>query len=187
MKITNENSSSDEQAVDTDPPSKSQRKRDAIAVRGLGVELAELSDALRAKIPLPDHVLRSIRELNSATKNGARKRLTGYLAKQLRHADLEAIETALEGIRQAARAQSQTHHLVEQWRDRLLGLDDAHSSSQVLTEFLQQFPHADRQQIRQLQRRAINEQKVDTPPRATRQLFRQLRETIDGSVEISKP
>jgi len=66
------------------------------------------------------------------TKNGTRKRHLGWLAKRLRKIDVKPIEAALESIRQAARANTQTLHLLEQWRDRLLGDEDEPNPKQVL-------------------------------------------------------
>lgn len=138
-------------------PSKSQLKREAHAVRELGEELAALGAAERARVPLPEDVVDAIDELNRTTKNGARKRQLGWLAKRMRKIDIEPIEAALESIRQSARANTQTLHLVEQWRDRLLGEDTSANPKQALTDFLDKYPHADAQQLRQLQRSAGKE------------------------------
>lgn len=163
-----------------DEPSKSQLKRDAHAVRDLGAELAALGPSERARIPLPDDVVEAIEELNRTTKNGARKRQLGWLAKRMRKIDVEPIEAALEAIRQAARANTQNLHLVEQWRDRLLGNDAAHTPKASLTEFLDQFPEADRQQLRQLQRSAEKEKHNNKPPRSARLLFKLVRDAVNA-------
>jgi len=67
-------------------PSKSQLKRDAHEVRDLGGELAALGASERARVPIPEDILREIDKLNSIKSNGARKRQLGFLAKQLRRA-----------------------------------------------------------------------------------------------------
>jgi len=164
-------------------PSKSQLKRDAHAVRDLGSELASLGAAERARVPLPDDVVDAIEELNRTTKNGARKRQLGWLAKRLRKIDIQPIEAALEGIRQAARANTQTLHLVEQWRDRLLGVEiegeNQPNPKQALTEFLHKYPHADRQLLRQLQRAAVKERTENKPPKSARLLFKSVRDIVN--------
>lgn len=162
-------------------PSKSQLKREALAVRDLGSELAALGAAERARIPLPDDVVDAINELNRTTQNGARKRQLGWLAKRLRKIDIEPIDAALESIRQAARANTQTLHLVERWRDRLLG-DDGDAKS-ALTEFLDKYPHADRQQLRQLQRSAMKEKSQTKPPKSARLLFKAVRDAVNHHAE----
>ncbi len=164
-------------------PSKSQLKRDALAVRDLGSELAALGAAERARVPLPDDVVEAIDVLNKTTKNGARKRQLGWLAKRLRKVDIEPIEAALESIRQAARANTQTLHVVEQWRDRLLGDDDQPNPKQALTDFLDKYAHADAQQIRQLQRSAGKEKSQSKPPKSARSLFKVVRDAINSPPE----
>lgn len=164
-------------------PSRSQLKRDALAIRDLGSELALLGAAERARVPLPEDVVEAIEELNRTTKNGARKRQLGWLAKRLRKIDIAPIEDALEGIRQAARANTQTLHLVEQWRDRLLGDEEQPNPKQALTEFLDKFPHADRQTLRQLQRAAVKEKTQNKPPKSARQLFKAVRDAVNHIAE----
>lgn len=164
-------------------PSKSQLKRDAHAVRDLGAELAMLGAAERARVPLPEDIVDAIEELNRTTKNGARKRQLGWLAKRLRKIDIEPVEQALEAIRQAARANTQTLHLVEQWRDRLLGDVEDPNPKQALTEFLDKFPHADRQQLRQLQRSAVKEKAENKPPKSARLLFKSVRDAVNHTAE----
>jgi len=160
-------------------PSRSQLKRDALAVRDLGSELASLGAAERARVPLPEDVVDAINELNRTTKSGARKRQLGWLAKRLRNIDVEPIEAALESIRQAARANTQTLHMVEQWRDRLLGDEDEPNPKRALTEFLDKYPHADSQQLRRLQRAAAKERAENKPPKSARQLFKSVRDAVN--------
>lgn len=167
-----------EDQVDEEP-SKSQLKRDAHAVRDLGTELAMLGAAERARVPLPEDIVDAIDELNRTTKNGARKRQLGWLAKRLRKIDIEPIDAALESIRQAARSNTQTLHLVEQWRDRLLGQDDQPDAKAALTDFLDKYPHADRQQLRQLQRSAMKEKAESKPPKSARLLFKAVRDAVN--------
>lgn len=168
-------------------PSKSQRKREALAMRSLGVELAELSQSERARIPLPDDIREAVEELNRTPQRSAHKRQLGWLAKRLRQVDPEPIRVALEALGQAARAHTQSHHLIEQWRDRLLGLENDspayESPAEALTAFLDRYPHADRQLLRQLQRSAVAERESERSPRASRQLFKLLRDTITAPAD----
>ena len=64
-------------------------------------------------------------------------------------------------------------HRVETWRERLLDGGDA-----ALAELLDEYPQADRQQLRQLVRNSLEERKRNKPPRAFRELYRALRELI---------
>lgn len=173
----NENAS--ELSDDTqDEISKSQRKRDADSVRDLGARLAGLGASELASIPLPDDILAAILELNRIKAHGARKRQLGFLAKRMRQIDVEPIDAALEKIRQTARANTKSLHLVENWRDRLLGEVDGESDKAALTAFLDAYLDADRQQFRHLQRQAITERKAQRPPAASRQLFKAIRDVV---------
>jgi ribosome-associated protein len=166
-----------------DEISKSQRKRDADAIRELGQRLAELGPSELATVPLPDDVITAIQQLHKLKANGARKRQIGFLAKRLRNAETSPIEAALEKIRQKARANTLNHHLVEQWRDRLLGEFPDESASDALTQFLHAHSTADRQQLRQLQRQALKERTMQKPPAASRQLFKTVRGIINAVPE----
>ncbi len=157
--------------------SKSQRKRDAHEVRDLGGELAALGASERARVPIPEDIVREIDKLNACKANGARKRQLGFLAKQLRRHDVQPMLDALEAIRQNARSHTLLHHAVEEWRDKLLGLKDI-GASEALTQFLVDYPDADRQRLRQLQRKAITEREAERPPAAARELFKLVRDNV---------
>jgi len=174
-------SSSDHDPIDSeelDEISKSQRKRDADSVRDLGSRVAELGASELATIPLPDDILAAIKELNRLKAHGARKRQLGFLAKKLRQIDIEPIDAALEKIRQTARANTKSLHLIENWRDRLLGDVEGESAKDALTSFLSEFVSADRQQFRHLQRQSLAERKIKKPPAAARQLFKAIRDVV---------
>jgi len=165
-----------EKSEELEEVSRSQRKREADAIRDLGARLAELRGSELAKIPLPDDIVSAIEELNRIKANGARKRQLGFLAKKLRQIDTAPIDAALEAIRQSARANTKSLHMIENWRDRLLGDIAGESEKQALTAFLDQYLEADRQQFRHLQRQALAERKIDKPPAAARQLFKAIRD-----------
>lgn len=165
-----------------DEISKSQRKREADAIRDLGAHLTELGNSELGSIPLPEDVKHAIQEFSRIKSNGARKRQLGFLAKKLRNVELEPIQEALENIRQTARANTLSLHRVEHWRDRLLGQVTDESPKQALTAFLTEFINADRQQFRHLQGQALKERELQKPPAASRQLFKKIRdEIVSGS------
>lgn len=163
---------------DLEEISKSQRKREADSVKDLGARLAELGPGELAAIPLPEDIVSAISELNRIQAHGAKKRQLGYLAKRMRHVDVEPIEAALEKLRQAARANTINLHVIENWRDRLLGEASGESEKEALTAFLHEYVAADRQQFRHLQRQALAERKAKRPPAAARQLFKVLRDVV---------
>jgi len=159
-------------------PSRSQERRDALEVLALGERLAGLTDTQLAKLPVPGDLLPHIREARRITSHIARKRQLAFLAKQMRREDdetLDAIRDALEEKGEAARQEAATLHRAEAWRERLLEDGDA-----ALSELVEAHPHADRQQLRQLVRSALDERNKGKPPRAYRELFRAIRD-LDGT------
>ena len=169
---------------DLEEISKSQRKREADSVKDLGSKLAELGPSELATIPLPEDIVSAIEELNRIRAHGARKRQLGYLAKRMRQIDVVPIDAALEKLRQAARANTKSLHVIENWRDRMLGNAGDETEKEALTAFLHEFVTADRQHFRHLQRQALAERSAKRPPVATRQLFKAIRDVMLPAPEI---
>ena len=171
----------DEETGEFHDDSRSQKRRDALEVLELGQKLVALTDAQLAKLPVPEALLPHIRESRRITSHIAHKRQLAFLAKQMRREDdevLEAIRDALDEKGEAARREVAAMHRVEAWRDRLLAEGDV-----ALAELIEQYPDADRQGLRQLVRNTLEERKRNKPPRAFRELFRQLRELMVGGAE----
>ncbi len=152
-------------------PSKSQRKRDALAVRSLAAELIDLPNARLQQVPLDEDVRQAVRETRQIRSNIARKRQLQYVAKLLRHEDLEPVAEALEAMRGEARQLTARHHRAEGWRDHLLAGGDP-----ALSGLIAACPDIDPQSIRQCLRAAAREARDGKPPAAARRLFRLLRE-----------
>jgi ribosome-associated protein len=162
-------------------PSRSQNRREALEVLALGQQLVALSEAQLSKLPIPESLLPHIREAKRITANIAHKRQLAFLAKQMRREDdetLHAIRDALDEKGATARREIAAMHRVEAWRDRLLADGDA-----ALAQLLDEYPQADRQSLRQLVRNTLEERKRNKPPRAFRELFRELRELMLGGDE----
>lgn len=164
--------------LNSEEPSKSQRKREADAVRALGLEISELGESERATIPMSESVRDSIEELIRIRAHSAKKRQLGLVAKRMRDVDLEPIIEAVNRVRLAAHTSTELHHRIEKWRDRMLGLIEKETPADALTAFIDEFPSADRQLLRQLQRQALQKQGAASAPRHTRLLFRQIRDCV---------
>ena len=171
----------DEETGEYFSPSRSAQRRAALDVLELGEQLVALSAAQLGKLPLPDELLPHIRETQRITSHIAHKRQLAFLAKQMRKLDdavLDAIRDAMDKDGEAARRETAQLHRAEALREALLG-DDGDST---LTALLDEFPHADRQKLRQLVRNAREERAKNKPPRTFRELFRHLREVMhEGS------
>lgn len=163
-------------------PSRSEQRRAALDVLELGEQLVAMTAAQLGRLPIPEELLPHIRETQRITSHGARKRQLAYLAKQMRKLDdevLDAIRDAMSKDGEAARRETAALHRVEALRDALLG-DDGDAA---LTGLLAAHPQADRQQLRQLLRNVREERAKNKPPRAFRELFRELRDLLSGDGE----
>lgn len=156
--------------------SRSQNRREALAVLALGETLVELTAAQLAKLPIPEGLLEHIEYSKRITSHGARKRQLAFLAKQMRREEdgvLDAIRDALEANSETSKRAVALMHRMEHWRERLLAEGDV-----ALAELLDEYPEADRQQLRTLVRNALSEKAKNKPPRAFREIYQVLRELI---------
>jgi ribosome-associated protein len=153
------------------PVSKSQLKRDALAMKALAQDLLQLSDAQLRRVPLEPDVLLAIRDTRKMRSHGAQRRQVQYLAKLVRRSDPTDIIAAVAGFQSEARGLTARQHRAEAWRDYLL-----HGGDPALGELLRQRAGIDVQHLRQLIRNARQEQLASRAPVAARNLFRALRD-----------
>lgn len=160
-------------------PSRTQQRVEALEIRSLAEKLVALPAAQLARLPIPEELMPHIVETQRITSHIAHKRQLQFLAKQMRREEdevLEAIRDAMDEGGDAARRETALLHRAEQWRERLLaGGDD------TLAELLEEFPSADRQKLRQLVRNALDERAKNKPPRAFREIFREVKELLAGA------
>lgn len=150
--------------------SKSKRKRQMIALQKIGEALVTLSAAQLSKIPLDSVLLEAIIAARSFSSNEAKRRQLQYIGRLMREIeDITSIQAALDKLTLKSQQSKAQLHQIERWRDKLVEADD-----QALQEFLLQFPHADRQQLRQLIRNAKKKESPD------RELFRYLKSMVDA-------
>lgn len=153
-------------------PSKSALKREMTARQNLGEALCELSERELARIPVDSAaLLEAIRECALIRSNSALRRHRQYIGKLMRDIDPEPIQAALDALHDARRDDATAFKALEALRDKLVREGDS-----ALTGVIETYPHADRQQLRQLVRDAQRELSAGKPPAASRRLFRQLRE-----------
>jgi ribosome-associated protein len=159
-------------------PSRSQQRREALAVFDLGEKLVALTDSQLAKVPMPEDLREMVRDSRRITAPVARKRQLQFLAKHMRREEdetLDAIRRSLEHDRADSRRETAELHRFEAMREQLIEGGDA-----ALAELIAAHPHADRQRLRQLARNAREERLQNKPLHAYRQLFRELKRLVDG-------
>jgi ribosome-associated protein len=105
--------------------------------------------------------------------------LLKYIAAQLHKIDVTPIREKLARLQNKSVHVAREHHIVERWRNRLIT-----EGNEALTELLEAYPEADRQQIRQLIRNIQKEQAAAKPPKSFRQLYRYLRELFNFSADF---
>ena len=155
--------------------SKTQIKREMKALQSLGEALVGLRNEQLATLPLDESLREAITLAQGIRAHGGRKRQIKYIGKLLRESDSDAILQALASKREQERRAAAGFHRIERWRDRLLDEGD-----EALEKLLDEYPQADRQQIRLLVRNARRESEAGKPPAAARALFRHLRELMLG-------
>ena len=151
--------------------SKSQRKRDMDALKRLGMELLEFSDDALRQLQLPEVLLEALRTGKRITSNNARKRQMQYIGKLLKGIDAAPLQEAVAARDHQHATLTREFHQLEKLRDKLILEGDS-----ALPAVLVLFPRTDRQHLRKLIRQARKEQETRQPPRASRLLFRYLRE-----------
>lgn len=152
--------------------SRKQKRGEALEVLALGEKLVSLTPAQLARLPIPEDLLPHIAECKRITAHIAHKRQLAFLAKHMRREEdetLEAIRDALDANSETSRREVAMMHRVEDWRERLL--DDGDKALALLDEY----PQADRQQLRTLVRNAQAEKAKNKPPRAYREIYQVLR------------
>ncbi len=162
--------------------SRSQQRREALAILDLAEKLTSIPAAQLEKISMPDDLRELTMQSRKIHSHIARKRQVQFLAKAIRNEDddvIEALRTALEHDKAEARRETAELHRIESWRERLLDGDD-----EALTQLIGEHPHADRQHLRHLIRNAKQEKLANRPPHAYRELFRELKTLLSEEMPL---
>lgn len=156
-------------------PSRTQQRREALAVLTLAGQLIELQPSRLAKLDLPEDVRREVDITRRMTAHSAKKRQLAFLAKIMRRyddADFAAVRAELGENRDKQRQENAAMHRLESMRDRLIAEDES-----ALPELITEYPQVDRQHLRSLIRQARVEKDVpNKPPKAYREIFQLLKD-----------
>lgn len=156
-------------------PSRSQQRRDALAVLAFAQQLIDVQPTRLAKLPLPEDVRREVDITRRITAHGAKKRQLAFLAKVMRRygdEEFAAVRAELGENREKQRQETAAMHRLEAMRERLINEDE-----NALQELIAEHPHVDRQHLRSLVRQARVEKDVPgKPPKAYRELFQLLKD-----------
>ena len=157
-------------------PNKTLIKKQIAAIFAMAEEICLLSPSHIKELQLPESISQALLDAAKMPANSARKRLLKYITQQLRTIDTDEVQERLARFKNKSVHAVREHHQAERWRDVLLSAD----GNQQLTFFIGEFPQADSQYLRQLQRNAQKEAKESKPPKSARLLYRYLKQVISG-------
>ncbi len=140
------------------------------ALQTLGETLVGMSADQLDRLELPEALHEAVVAAGRIRSREGRRRQMQYIGRLMREVEAEAIAERLARLLGESAAAKAEFHAIERWRARLLA-DDA-----ALTDWLAAHPDSDAQLLRQLIRNARRETTDGKPPRASRALFRLLRQ-----------
>lgn len=159
--------------------SKSQVKREMVELQVLGEKLTHLNQGQLQKLDLPTLLYQAIQEANKISSRGGKRRQLQYIGRLMRNIeDPSYIREFFQQLEQKDQRNIAFFHILESWRERLIS-----ENNQTMTEFIQIFPHCDRQHLRQLIQNAKKEREIGNPVGASKTLFRYLRELQEYKLE----
>lgn len=159
-------------------PSKSQRKRDMLALEELGVAMLQLTDEQLDALVDDEGLRTALRDLRRFTNHGARKRQMGYVGKLLRDFDVTPFRAAVAALHADKVRSVRQLRDIEHWRERLIAETDAWAA------WTQAHPAGDTAALKKLVADARHERQraavtgSDPKGRAYRELFRAVRAAL---------
>jgi ribosome-associated protein len=156
--------------------SKSQLKREMLALQALGERLVGLAPAEIGRIEIPEELREAVLFAKTLKPSEALRRQMQFIGTLMREADPEPIRKALDAISRGRGHDAQLFQKLERWREELIA-----GNEELLELIVADFPEADRQRLRRLALNARKEKEANGPPQASRALFRYLRELTQAS------
>ena len=100
-------------------PSKSERKREAQALKDLGDKLLNLSEDEFASLELDERLVDAIATARRIRSREALRRQKAFIAKLLMNVDTAAIRELIDARESRVRSHNKRFQAAERWRDRL--------------------------------------------------------------------
>ena len=155
-------------------PSKSERKREMLALQKLGESLLALAPEQLGRLDLPEDLAEAVRFYHTLRDKEAKRRQQQFIGTVMRRIDPEPLRQAMDELDQLRYRQAEEFHQLEQWRDALMAGDRG-----LLAELVDRFG-LDPQQVGRLARQAAAEKTAGKPSKNGRALFRLLRQSLEG-------
>jgi len=154
--------------------SKTQLKKQSKDITSFGQAITLLNQNQLEQLNLPSDINNAIEDYKKIKSLSAKKRQLLFIGRLLRSTDLHEAFIQYEAIKNHSQHANQQFHLVEQWRDKLIQSPDA------ITEFINQFPKTDVQQLRSLIKNSINEIEKNKPLKSSRSLFKIIQSILNN-------
>jgi ribosome-associated protein len=154
-------------------------------LRALGEKLVQLNDDQLAPLMQPK-ILIAIQDCRRITKGNARKRQLQYIAKLLREIEVNDVRNLVDRYDASSKSHLRQFHQLEKWREQLISGDYS-----ALENIAAQYPDLDRQFLKQLTRKAIQEREIQeneqNPPAPIqfRKIFQYLKSLADSNVSAN--
>ena len=107
------------------PPSRSEKKRQSIALQNMGEELTRLGPQEVKNLDLPADLREALQLYARIGDHEGRRRQMQFIGRVMREIDPAPIRAMLDARREVSAAATAALHKAEQWRDRLLNADEA--------------------------------------------------------------
>ncbi len=151
-------------------PNKTKIKREMKALHDLGRQLVEMPLSKFEKITLSERISDAIL-LAKKLKKAALQRQLRFISSIMIEEDTSTILAEIKQLSLPQEQEVKVFHQIEEWRDKLISGDN-----DLINELVTQFNDADRQYLRQLVRNANKEAQNNKPPKASRLLFKYLKD-----------
>jgi ribosome-associated protein len=172
--MTQNNYKKDGSAERPEVISKTARKKEMTELQDMGEILTELSKERLAQVPMSEELREAVKEFKRLSANGARRRQMQYIGKLMRHEEIEPIQAKIDQFQGVSTVATALLHRIERIRNDMVANDEA------ITKFLNEFPEADVQLLRNLVRNTRKETELAKPPKSYRELFQAIKAILDA-------
>ena len=125
--------SDEAEGVDSLPPSRSEKKRQSLALQNMGEELTRLGPQEVKNLDLPADLKEALQLYARIGDHEGRRRQMQFIGRVMREIDPAPIRAMLDARREVSAAATAALHQAEQWRDRLLTADQGELAGLVET------------------------------------------------------
>ncbi|MGV6827501.1 MAG: ribosome biogenesis factor YjgA [bacterium] len=155
-------------------PNKTQQKRELAEFRELAEKLSQLDSGLLEILGLTDKTIQAVLLAAKQKPSSGRKRQIKYVTRLLAEDNLDGVTGYFNRQEAQDQERNRLFHALESWRDRLIEEGD-----DALQAFLNEYPEADRQQLRSAMMNARKAQQSGKNGGTAKKLFRLLRDVAE--------